>query len=237
MVINPFDYTVIKFFNQFTQHSWAFDKIVGFFTSHNFYKGGLLTALLWWGWFKDPKDQRDDRRKIMAGLICSMIAVGAGKALSLAAPFRSRPLHTPELGLTFPYESGAPELEHCSSFPSDHAILLFGLAAIIFLVSRKAGIIAFMYTVLVNGFARVYVGLHYPTDILAGALMGLGGVLVGVPLLARTKPVQWIVEISFRKPHIFYPLFFILTYQVTDLFFAARATASGFKEFIEKVFL
>ncbi len=58
------------------------------------------------------------------------------------------------------------------SLPSGHAAFLFALAAIVFLWNKKWGIVYFVFAFL-NGLARIYVGVHWPLDILAGALVGI----------------------------------------------------------------
>ncbi|TJY44067.1 undecaprenyl-diphosphatase [Cohnella pontilimi] len=55
-----------------------------------------------------------------------------------------------------------------ASFPSDHATFAFSLAFSLLFVKRKTGAIMLALAVL-TGFARVYVGVHYPADI-AGAM-------------------------------------------------------------------
>lgn len=57
------------------------------------------------------------------------------------------------------------------SFPSDHATLVFVLAVSVFMINKKIGVIFLVAAVLVS-LGRVYVGVHYPSDILAGALIG-----------------------------------------------------------------
>lgn len=59
------------------------------------------------------------------------------------------------------------------SFPSDHATGAFALAFSIWLYDRTVGT-ALLAVAAVLAFARVYVGTHYPGDVIAGAAMGIG---------------------------------------------------------------
>jgi undecaprenyl-diphosphatase len=94
-----------------------------------------------------------------------------------------------------PHSVGLKAIEGWSSFPSDNACLFFGVAFCLLLVSRRAGILALAHTVVAVGFTRVYLGYHYPTDILGGAALGIGAVsLIGVRSIrsAVTRlPMRW----------------------------------------------
>ena len=61
------------------------------------------------------------------------------------------------------------------SFPSSHAMNMFALATLFSLFYRKRALWFFSFASLI-GFSRIYVGVHYPLDVLGGAL---GGVIVG----------------------------------------------------------
>jgi undecaprenyl-diphosphatase len=60
-----------------------------------------------------------------------------------------------------------------SGFPSDHATAAFAIATMLFLFNRRAGAIALIAAALL-AITRVAVGVHYPTDVLAGAILGVG---------------------------------------------------------------
>lgn len=60
-----------------------------------------------------------------------------------------------------------------SSFPSTHSAWAFAAATAIFMGHRKAGIAAYAVAALI-GFSRLYMFLHFPTDVLAGMAMGIG---------------------------------------------------------------
>ncbi|MFC5886056.1 phosphatase PAP2 family protein [Kitasatospora aburaviensis] len=64
------------------------------------------------------------------------------------------------------------------SFPSNHTVIAVAAAAALWCADRRLGAIAAVAAVLM-GASRVWVGVHYPHDVLVGAVVG---VLVAVPL-------------------------------------------------------
>ena len=69
------------------------------------------------------------------------------------------------------------------SFPSSHSTLAFALAFSVLMFNRPLGILMLILAVLV-AWGRVYVGVHYPLDVLAGAFLGTGVSLIIYRLLA-----------------------------------------------------
>jgi membrane-associated phospholipid phosphatase len=70
------------------------------------------------------------------------------------------------------------------SFPSDHAVMAGAVTAGLWLVDRRLGLLTSMAALLM-AFARVYIGAHYPHDVVAGLALGAFVVLLGWALLAR----------------------------------------------------
>lgn len=58
------------------------------------------------------------------------------------------------------------------SFPSSHAANIFAAAALLSYKYRRFAIPFFIYAILI-AYSRVYVGVHYPSDVIAGAFVGL----------------------------------------------------------------
>jgi membrane-associated phospholipid phosphatase len=70
------------------------------------------------------------------------------------------------------------------SFPSGHALFFFALATVVYRHEKRWGWVFFIGAVLM-GIGRVLAGLHWPTDIVGGALIGI---LVG-----------WLVDVLYAR--------------------------------------
>jgi undecaprenyl-diphosphatase len=230
--MNSFDFEIIAYVNQFSQHSRMFDNLVRFLSDNHLLKGGVLTIIIWWAWFHIDERRSHDREHIISTLLSCFVAMQLARALALTLPFRIRPLHEEYLSFLLPYGMTPTALEGWSSFPSDHAVLFFTLSTGLVFISKKVGIFALFYTTLFIAFPRIYLGLHYLTDIIAGAIIGITIALLGNMYLCKVISLQKIVSWSHSKPSLFYPLFFLLTYQIADMFDGIRAISkAGFKLF------
>lgn len=76
------------------------------------------------------------------------------------------------------------------SFPSDHAVLAGAVAVGVLLAHRRLGLLAVALAALM-AFSRVYVGAHFPLDVLAG--LALGALVTGTSYLLARPVVRALV--------------------------------------------
>ena len=209
--MNAFDLWVTHFLNQFAQRSFVFDQVVSHLTGTKM-KGILVFALLWGVWFHKSESQTRNRQLVICGFATSIFAIFVARVLALFLPFRVRPIHASNLDFHKPFGATGESLIGWSSFPSDHAVFYFCLATCLFLVSKRIGILCYLYTFFVICLPRLYVGIHYASDIVVGAILGIaiGSLALNQYVLKFTARLP--MRYAEQYPGVFYAAAFLMSF-------------------------
>ena len=135
--------------------------------------GALLVVALW-------RARRRSSRDLAAA---GWAGVGTLLAVALNQPVGNA-VHEPRPYLTFPHVLLLAHRSSDFSFPSDHAVMAGAVAAGLLIAWRRLGVAAVALAGLM-AFARVYIAVHYPWDVVAGLLLGAGVVVLGWVVLRR----------------------------------------------------
>jgi undecaprenyl-diphosphatase len=225
--VHSLDRTIVVFINSFAHRSWTFDAFVHFLASDDLLKGVLVMTVFYFVWFQSEEKSLEPeltaRRQILIHTILICIpGLLVTRMLASFLPFRQRPLYNPELHLHRAFTLDANTLATWSSFPSDHVVLFFALATGVFFVHRRAGVFLYLYTTFFIALPRLFLGFHYPSDLLVGGLFGVALACSAKWLAFRsllTRPALRLRELS---PAVFYTCFFLLTVQTAELYGSLR---------------
>ena len=233
--MNPFDSAVLHFINQFVQKSRLFDNAIEELSQNLLLNGGIITALLWALWARRTPRQERNRSFVIAGVVLTVVALAVARTLALFLPYRERPRFSPALGLRIPVATSPyAGLIHWSSFPSDHAVLYFALATTVFFVSRKIGLFAYFHAAIVVCFPLLYLGIHYPTDLICGALIGGGIACLALNDSIREGIARPALHWCANSPATFYPAFYLWSVLTATEFDSVRSVALDFWKILKR---
>jgi undecaprenyl-diphosphatase len=216
---NPLDMTVESHLNRLANRWPKLDLAVSLLAEHNLIKGAPIVFLCWAAFFQKRRaadNSQENRAKLLAVIPLAIAGVILARALAIILPFRERPFRTAALHFQAPHAIAS--LYRWSSFPSDHAILFMTLAVGVFFVSRSLGALAIGYVILFINGPRLYLGIHWPTDVLAGMALGTALAAVATIPAYRNFVWKWAARGWSRYPGIFAGSMFLLSYEITDLF-------------------
>jgi membrane-associated phospholipid phosphatase len=201
------------------------DRIASHEESNNLLKGGLLLAGFWYLWLHEDANQDERRRNIVAIVIGAMLSIFVARMVALVFPFRLRPLYDPILphfSYSIPFNMN---LENWSSFPSDTAAYFFALAFGIAYHLRRLAIPVMLYTAGWICLPRMYLGLHYASDIVVGGAIGILVAWLSLRSdLLRSRVATHILD---TKPQCFYPVAFLLSFEMANVFSGFRDASRG----------
>lgn len=164
------DYYLFQQINNLVGH-WAWlDALDIFFAAYfQYLLAGALLVFLFLGKTREEKI-KNYWLVGLAFLAAAVARLGLGEIIKRLID-RPRPFEIYQVHQLLPYDPGL-------SFPSGHAMFFFGMSMAIYLYNKKLGWLFFAGSTLIS-VARVFAGVHYPSDIFGGAAVGIfGGWLV-----------------------------------------------------------
>jgi len=226
-VMTPFeqsDRALALYANQFAGRSIVLDKFVYDILDTSLLNGGVFLAAYWWLWFEaDESGVHAQRRNVVVALLAVIGVAGALKLLKVLLPFRYCPLNDPDLGLRQPFGVDPTSLNHFNSFPSGHAMLFFALSVPLWMRSRWLGAAATSWTVLAICLPLLYLGYHWPSDIVAGAMVGVALMFLVCRLIGATGLPDQMVRFSATHSPAFYAIAWLVALEIAVRFDNVKA--------------
>ncbi len=153
---------------------WYINNWAGVFPWWDFFGKFFASGLIWamvvlllivFASRASTKEQRHEFATVLIAVFASLFAYVTNFLISLVY-FRPRPfVDLPGVHLLIVKDAAE------KSFPSDHAALAFALAIAVLLAHRRWGVVFLVLAMLV-ALGRIFVGVHYPSDVIVGAIVG-----------------------------------------------------------------
>lgn len=159
-----FDFRLFQLINNLAGRNDVLDGLMRLLVTDYFLTTAMCLILVAF-WFEgQDRGQRERNQEAVLRAIITLFIANILLKLCNLVYFRPRPFATHEVNLLFYRPTD-------SSFPSNPATVGFSLATAVWLYNRRVGALLFLLATLF-GLSRIYCGVHYPSDIVAGALLG-----------------------------------------------------------------
>jgi len=159
-----FDFQLFRLINNLAGRNAVLDGLARLLVNEYFLTT-IMSLILVIFWFEGrDQDRRERNQKAILRAIIALFMANVVLKLCNLVYFRPRPFVDHQVNLLFYRPTD-------SSFPSNPATVGFCIATTVWLYNRQTGVLLFVLATLF-GLSRIYCGVHYPSDVIAGALPG-----------------------------------------------------------------
>lgn len=179
-------------------------RILEQFLGNPMLKMGPLVLLLLYSWLRWDRGGQgrgilSSPEVVVRGTFAIGLALAAGRLAQEVLPMRQRPRFA-HPDLVFAPTSYGVTLDDWSSMPSDHAMLVAAIVAVVWAGGRGAGALAALWGIAAVCLPRVYFGFHYASDIVAGFGLGLLVVAIVLRMPLPSAAWTWLRDLDERVP-------------------------------------
>ena len=189
--IGEIDTTVFYAINHLP-HGWFLDGFFGMLSGLG--DGGFIWFVI--GIWLIVREEKRDKHFFLPLGITGILSWFFSEVLFKSIVARIRPSNILEGVISVGFPNGY-------SFPSSHATLAFALAVVLSYKEPKLKKLFFSLAILI-AFSRIYLGYHFPGDVLAGAVLGtcIGfGVMIGYQYMKKRRIASRPISHTKKKKH------------------------------------
>ena len=238
--------------NSVAGRSWLFDSVLAFFQDNDLAKAGVIGCCFLAAWYggKSSSGSTMRRKILITTLIAAVCVITTTKVLSHTI-FLPRPdiqtqkiyrlegdqlVEMKRMPVRIPLDeasqkdyrallSGDVQTNDLGSFPSDHAGFFIVISLGIWLASRRLGLLALGWTVLVILAGKMIGGQHTPLDIAAGAAVAIGELAI-IQYVVRKRFNGWLDKLTgltLRYSALSSAMIFLVAFEVSSTMIHIRA--------------
>jgi undecaprenyl-diphosphatase len=213
--------SVFHAINGLAARNLSLDRLIGHLEETGL-KGIIIMGTFGVLWFGLGSDQARRREGLVAMILAMALSILLIRVIALVTPFQIRPMYATDIGFRTPLSGiGTSNFEAWSSFPSDVAGMMFSFATGFWFASKLWGSLFGVFSVFAL-LARVYFGIHYPGDVVVGALIG-----ISVTVALNAEPMRTFIaapalHLERRAPAVFYGFLLVILYESGTLFITVR---------------
>lgn len=207
-LLNYFDLPILHAINGYCGKNWVLDRLVSHVALD--FKWAIPLCVFWGVVVQIERGSSRKQKVLFAGVFAVLLSLAINRSISVMMTYRVRPMETP--GIDYhkpPFAQGfnSADFELWSSFPSDQATYFFAFATLFWYFSVPLALAMFAYSTIIV-LCRVYLGTHFPSDVLVGALIGIAVQLALNREAARAATMPF-VAFAKSKPDYFSAFLFL----------------------------